>query len=157
MQESRNFTGRGPRTNGGFLIPPKPLVRRCLSLSLPLLSLSSPYFPSALALSSYPSTVLFPVSSWVHQRSRIREKERGRGRQPGDGTDLKQHGRQSDPKAWGGEKECRGWKGSNGENGARGRGKLMATCARHFCGPTSGSFHLPRVGRDRLRGRDCRA
>lgn len=50
MQESRNSAGHGPRTDGGFLIPPKPLVRRCLSL--PLLSLPSSYFPSALALSS---------------------------------------------------------------------------------------------------------
>lgn len=72
----------GTRTkdhDGGFLIPPKPLVRRCLSL--PLLSLPSSYFPSTLALSSYPSTVLSPVSSrrpGAPTKQDLREKERGR-------------------------------------------------------------------------------
>lgn len=79
------------------------------------------------------------VSVWPNERTQVRRRgpragpaaaprgQAGRGRE--DGTDLKQHGRQSQIPKRQGEKECVGLKREQREPQ---RGKLMATSGRFF-------------------------
>lgn len=161
MQESRNSLGRRFSCSSlNHSLDVASLLLLVASPSPPLFARSPrrgpfilPTYLSAFFSSPFP---LVYGTDGARDKSDSMGRRGGGGWRRGDGTDLKQHGRQSDPKVRrrermpGLKREQRAGDGT--------AGKINGDVRSTFLRPDVGSFHLPRAGRDRLlRGRDCRA